>query len=89
MGEIGSQGPGTLGPILDLLKPTIGVVTLVALEHKSAFGSVEAVAKEKQRLIEVLPADGMAVINYDDPSVSRMAQCTRARVVTFGQTGGN
>jgi len=45
--ETGSDGPGTLAPMLNVLRPTVGVVTLVALEHKSAFRTVEAVAEEK------------------------------------------
>jgi UDP-N-acetylmuramoyl-tripeptide--D-alanyl-D-alanine ligase len=89
VGEVGADGPGALAPMLRLLKPSVGVVTLVALEHKSSFGSIEAVAQEKQRLVETLPADGMAVLNYDDPRVSRMAQRTKARVVMFGHTGGD
>jgi UDP-N-acetylmuramoyl-tripeptide--D-alanyl-D-alanine ligase len=66
----------------------VGVVTLVALEHYKAFRSLEAVAKEKQTLIEALPKNGLAVLNHDDPRVLLMASHTRARVVTFGSTGG-
>lgn len=89
VGEIGAEGPDTLLPILQLMQPSVGVVTLVALEHKSAFGTVDAVATEKQRLVEALPAHGLAVLNYDDARVSGMVQHTRARAVTFGQAGGD
>ncbi len=87
--EASSRGPGTLQPILDIVRPTVGVVTLVALEHKSAFRSIEAVAEEKQKLVEALPADGLAVLNYDDARVAAMSSRTRARTVTFGKTGGD
>ena len=89
VGEIGAEGPGTLMPMLDLIKPTVGVVTLVRLEHKSAFRSLDAVMEEKGRLVEELPANGIAVLNYDDPRVASMAERTKARTVTFGQTGGD
>ncbi len=89
VGETGSDGPGTLQPVLNVVRPTIGVITLVALEHKSTFRSIEAVAEEKARLVEVLPANGLAVLNYDDPRVAAMAQRTKARTVTFGRTGGD
>jgi UDP-N-acetylmuramoyl-tripeptide--D-alanyl-D-alanine ligase len=88
VGEIGSKGPGSLQPTIDAIKPTVGVVTLVALEHKSAFRTCEAVAEEKRKLVEALPASGLAVLNYDDPRVAAMAERTKARTVTFGQTGG-
>ena len=87
--ETGSFGPGTLQPVLDVVRPTVGVVTMVALEHKSAFRTVEAVAEEKGKLVEVLPASGLAVLNHDDPRVLAMSQRTKARSVTFGRTGGD
>jgi UDP-N-acetylmuramoyl-tripeptide--D-alanyl-D-alanine ligase len=89
VGEIGADGPGTLEPMLDLIQPTVGVVTLVRLEHKSAFRSIEAVMQEKAKLVEVLPANGLAILNGDDPRVACMAERTKARVVTFGETGGD
>ena len=59
------------------------------LEHKSTFRTVEAVAVEKQKLVEALPAKGLAILNYDDPRVAAMAGRTKAREVTFGQKGGD
>ena len=87
--ETGSFGPGTLQPVLNVLRPTVGVVTLVALEHKSTFRTVEAVAEEKGKLVEMLPASGLAILNHDDPRVAAMSQRTKARSVTFGRTGGD
>lgn len=89
VGEIGADGPGSLQPMIDLIRPTVGVVTLVALEHKSAFRSLEAVAEEKVKLVASLPAAGLAILNHDDPRVASMARHTEARTVTFGQTGGD
>ena len=48
--EVASGGPGRLQPKVDLVRPTVGVVTLVALEHYSAFRSLEAVEEEKAKL---------------------------------------
>ena len=53
--ELASGGPGKLQPMIDLVRPSVGVVTLVALEHYSVFRSLEAVAEEKGKLIECLP----------------------------------
>ena len=46
----------------------------------------EAIAAAKGELVEALPADGMAVLNADDPAVAAMATRTRARVVTVGRS---
>ena len=86
--EIGSEGPGTLQRMIDLIKPSVGVVTLVGLEHYSAFRSLDVVAEEKRKLIEALPKSGLAVLNRDDPRVRSMASRTQARVATFGKSGG-
>jgi len=87
--EIGTGGPGDLKPIVDLIKPSVGIVTLVGLEHYSAFRTYDAVADEKRTLVEALPEDGLAILNCDDDRVASMASRTRARAVTFGASEGD
>jgi len=87
--EIAAGGPGSLKPKVDLLRPSIGIVTLVGLEHYSQFRTYDAVAQEKGTLIEALPDNGLAILNHDDARVASMASRTRARVVTFGESGGD
>jgi UDP-N-acetylmuramoyl-tripeptide--D-alanyl-D-alanine ligase len=71
------------GP-LRLARPQIGVVTNIGSDHLSAFGSIEAIAAEKGKLIAALPPHGTAVLNADDPHVLAMrARCT-GRVLTYG-----
>ena len=43
-----------------------------------------AIAAAKGELVEALPAEGVAVLNADDPLVAAMAERTAARVLTFG-----
>ncbi|MGI9522039.1 MAG: Mur ligase family protein, partial [Hyphomicrobiaceae bacterium] len=87
--EVGATKPGSVKPMVDLLKPSIGIVTMVALEHKSSFRTCEAVQEDKQTLVSGLPDYGLAILNYDDSRVLSMASLTRARVKTFGETGGD
>jgi aminoacyl-tRNA hydrolase len=77
-------GPGSLRRPLELLRPSIGVVTNIGTDHYAAFGSLDAIAEEKGRLIRALPAHGVAVLNADDPRVIAMRNNCRARVITFG-----
>jgi alanine racemase len=70
-----------------LTRPTVGIVTAVNHAHFAFLGSLEAVAQEKGRLLEVLPKaanEGLAILNYDDAWVKRMRERTQAQVVTYG-----
>jgi UDP-N-acetylmuramoyl-tripeptide--D-alanyl-D-alanine ligase len=60
------------------------VVLNVGHAHAGEFGGLDQVARAKGELPEALPADGVAILNADDPRVLAMAARTRARVVTFG-----
>ena len=53
--EIAAGRPGDLSPLIELLRPTRGVLTAAGPSHQDAFGSVEAVAAEKWRLAEACP----------------------------------
>ncbi len=87
--EVASEGPGTLKPTIDLIKPSVGIVTIVGLEHKRSFRDYDSVAEEKALLVEALPENGLAILNFDDNRVASMAPRTKARVVTFGHSGGD
>jgi UDP-N-acetylmuramoyl-tripeptide--D-alanyl-D-alanine ligase len=81
--EMGARGIGHIAALTDIARPRIGAVLRVGRAHAGEFGSTDAVAKAKGELVEALPADGVAVLNADDPNVAAMAARTRARVVTF------
>ncbi len=71
---------------LGLVKPQIGVVTGINPTHSDPelLGSLAGVIKEKGKLVEALPKNGLAVLNYDDQKVRPMAKKTKAKVVWYG-----
>ncbi|MCC7352576.1 MAG: alanine racemase [Anaerolineae bacterium] len=69
-----------------LTRPTVGIVTSVHEAHLAFFGDLDTIAREKGRLVEALPADGLALLNADDPRVLALRERTRARVLTFGRS---
>ncbi len=81
---IGKYRTGVIDRALALIRPTIGVVTNIGSDHISSYGSVEAIAREKRKLIEGLPKSGTAVLNADDPLVMAMRDHCKARVLTYG-----
>ena len=70
--------------LVRLLQPQIGIVTNVGSDHYKNYRSLEATARSKGQLVELLPRTGVAILNADDPHVLAMASRTPARVVTFG-----
>jgi UDP-N-acetylmuramoyl-tripeptide--D-alanyl-D-alanine ligase len=83
--EFSARGPGHIARLAAAVPPRIGVVLNVGSAHLGEFGSSAAIAAAKGELVEALPADGVAVLNADDPAVAAMAGRTPARVVTFGR----
>jgi len=82
--EMGMRGFGQIAALCSVGRPTVGVVTFVAAAHTQLVGGLEGVARAKAELVEALPADGVAVLNADQPLVSAMRARTSARVLTFG-----
>jgi UDP-N-acetylmuramoyl-tripeptide--D-alanyl-D-alanine ligase len=82
--EMGMYVSGEIADLAAMARPSIGVVTAVQPVHLSRIGTIEAVERAKGELLEALPADGNAVLNADDPIVTRMGARTVARVVRYG-----
>ncbi|MGZ3632179.1 MAG: UDP-N-acetylmuramoyl-tripeptide--D-alanyl-D-alanine ligase [Candidatus Limnocylindrales bacterium] len=82
--EMGMYVEGEIAHLARLARPHIGVVTAVRGVHLERAGSIETIEREKGRLVEALPADGVAVLNADDPRVLRMRERTAARTVAYG-----
>jgi UDP-N-acetylmuramoyl-tripeptide--D-alanyl-D-alanine ligase len=84
--ETSARGIGHIRYLTQIAPPRIGVVLNVGSAHLGEFGSREAIAQAKGELVEALPADGVAVLNADDPLVAAMATRTAARVVPVGES---
>ncbi|MBX3004249.1 MAG: UDP-N-acetylmuramoyl-tripeptide--D-alanyl-D-alanine ligase [Anaerolineales bacterium] len=82
--EMGFYVIGEIALLADIAVPEIGVVTNVGTVHASRAGSQEAIYQGKAELVKSLPAQGVAILNHDDPYVRRMAQDTAARVFFYG-----
>ncbi|WP_353114099.1 UDP-N-acetylmuramoyl-tripeptide--D-alanyl-D-alanine ligase [Microbacterium sp.] len=89
--EFGAAGAGSIARLAGLVEPDVAVVLMVGLAHAGGFGGIELTAKAKAELVQVARADGVAVLNADDPRVAAMRSIAEERgmhVVAFGQTGG-
>jgi len=84
--EYAADRPGDIKYLLEIAKPYIGVITAIGEipVHVEFFSGPEAVAKEKSKLIESLPVDGFAVLNFDNEIAMGTREQVRGRVITFG-----
>jgi UDP-N-acetylmuramoyl-tripeptide--D-alanyl-D-alanine ligase len=82
--ELGMNRRGEIAQLLEIAKPTVGVITNVGTAHIEFLESREEIAREKGDLIAHLPAEGTAVLNADDPLVLAQRNRTSARVISFG-----
>jgi len=82
--EAGTNHPGELAPLVQMIAPRLGVITNIGREHLEFFGDVDGVAREEGMLAELLPADGILFLNGDDAWSDKIAARTKAKVVRVG-----
>ena len=82
--EMGFYVIGEIAFLCDIAQPQVGVVSNVGTVHAERAGSQENIFLGKSELVQSLPEDGVAVLNFDDPWVRKMEEKTRARVFFYG-----
>lgn len=82
--EMGVDHVGQTTRLCEIVRPTIGVITNIGPDHLEFFGSMEGSAQSKAELLDLLPSDGTAVLNADDPYYDYLAARAICRVVSFG-----
>ena len=82
--EMGVDRVGQTIRLCEMTRPTIGIITNIGPDHLEFFGSMEGSAQSKAELLDLLPTDGTAVLNIDDPYYDYLASRATCRVVSFG-----
>lgn len=82
--EMGVDQQGQTTRLCEIARPTIGLITNIGPDHLEFFGSMEGSAQAKAELLDLLPAEGAAVLNADDSYFDYLAARAQCRVVSFG-----
>lgn len=83
--EMGIDRPGDMDRHLSIVVPTIAVLTHVSESHLAYFKNVEAIGREKGKLLAALdPRSGIAIINADNEWALREQTRTTAKIFTYG-----
>ncbi len=87
--EVGTNHPGELAPLVQLIRPRFGIITSIGREHLEFFRDLDGVAQEEGWLAELLPAEGALFVNGDSEWTENIARRARARVVRAGLGANN
>jgi UDP-N-acetylmuramoyl-tripeptide--D-alanyl-D-alanine ligase len=83
--EMGMSHANEISYLSKLGRPTVALVNNATSAHLGGLGSVEAIARAKGEIFEGLTADGIAVINMDDPYASLWQSLAAPhRIMSFG-----
>lgn len=82
--EMGARNIGDIRELTELTKPKIGVITSIGPTHLETFKNLENIMKTKYELIEELPTDGVAIFNYDNEHIKKLADKTFKEKILYG-----
>jgi len=83
--EMGMNHAGEIAALAKIAEPDWAVVSNVAPVHLEFFSEgIAGIAKAKYELVQALPKDGVAVLNFDDTYVASFGRGLGARAVFYG-----
>lgn len=83
--EFGMNHAGEITTLAAIGRPQIAVVTNVGYAHVQNFeDGIEGIARAKRELVDALPSDGVAVLNFEDPRVRRFAEAHSGKTLYYG-----
>lgn len=82
--EIGTNQLGEIPRLCEILAPHVTILTNIGEEHLEGLGGIEGVLEEESASLRTLGADGVAILNGDDPLSLQARMRARCEVVNFG-----
>lgn len=82
--EMGADRPGDIKYLVDFIEPEVGVVTAIGISHLEFFKDKKKIVREKSYLVRFLNREGLAVLNYDDEEVKKMAEAVKVKKIFYG-----
>lgn len=82
--ELGARNIGDIKEVAGLVGPKIGVLTSIGSVHMETFRNIDNIMKTKYELIEELPTDGIAIFNYDNEYIKKLADKTFKEKILYG-----
>lgn len=87
--EISATRVGQVSYLMDFVKPKYGIVTSIGPQHLLTFKTMDNIINEKMRMIEMLPQDGLGIINLDNEFIENYKIKNNVKVVSLGINNKN
>lgn len=84
--EMGATKLGDIEKLVRFTHPHYGIVTEIVPQHFITFKNIENIINEKMKLVESLPSDGIAFLNYNNKYIRNYKIKNNCRVIKFGTT---
>jgi len=82
--EMGTNHPGEIRVLSEMVRPTLAVVTNIGASHLEHFGTSAAVRDEKLTIVSGFSRTGTLFLNVDDPLLCDYRAGSGCRLITFG-----
>lgn len=80
--EAGISHPNDMNPLVDAMRPDAAAISCIGPAHIEFFGTEQAIAAEKAKLLAAVPAEGYAVIPLECAEYATLVTACKCRVVT-------
>jgi len=78
--EIGAVHLGRIKQVVKIVKPKIGILTGINQQHLGVFGSQQNIIDGKFEIMEVLPENGTAILNWNSPLLAQNFEAQKKRI---------
>ncbi len=82
--EMGADHVNDIKTLMNFVKPQVGVVTSIGPQHLQTFKTLDNIIKEKMKMIEMLPQDGIGILNKDNEHIRNYQIKNTCKVVWYG-----
>ena len=88
--EMGTDKPGDMTQLLQIVRPQIGVMTNIKPVHlgEGQFKDLEDIFMEKKKLVESLAERGIAILNGDDGYIAELGNSLNCKKMLYGSGEG-
>lgn len=81
--EVGTNAPGEIVTLAEVVRPDIAVITSIGREHLEGLGDLDGVAREEASVVSYLAPKGVVIATADSPELDEHLK-RASNLVTFG-----